>query len=122
MSVYLSEILATYWPEASWSMLDEDYEQLNWNSEDIAKPTLEEVNQKIVEHASIKAFSILRRERDRLLSESDWTQMPDVPEATRTAWQTYRQALRDLPSTATPVMDNTTELCISGVTWPTKPE
>jgi len=122
MSVYLSEILATYWPEASWSMLDEDYGQLNWNSDDIPKPTLEEVNQKITEHSSIKAFSILRRERDRLLTESDWTQMPDVPEATRTAWQTYRQALRDLPSTATPVMDNKTELCISGVTWPTKPE
>ena len=122
MSVYLSEILATYWPEASWSMLDEDYGQLNWNSDDIPKPTLEEVNQKIAEYDSIKAFSILRRERDRLLSESDWTQMPDVPEATRTAWQTYRQALRDLPSTATPVMDNKTELCISGVTWPTKPE
>lgn len=122
MSVYLSEILATYWPEASWSMLDEDYEQLNWNSEDIPKPSLEEVNQRIAEYDSIKAFSILRRERDRLLSESDWTQMPDVPEATRTAWQTYRQALRDLPSTATPVMDNTTELCIGGVTWPTKPE
>ena len=80
MSVYLSEILATYWPEASWSMLDEDYGQLNWNSDDIPKPTLEEVNQKITEHSSIKAFSILRRERDRLLTESDWTQMPDVPE------------------------------------------
>jgi|YNPBryunderm2012_1023409.scaffolds.fasta_scaffold62590_1 hypothetical protein len=41
----------------------------------------------------------LREERNRLLAESDWTQMPDAPldERTRQAWREYRQALRDLP-------------------------
>jgi hypothetical protein len=38
-----------------------------------------------------------RAERDRLLAASDWTQLPDVPEATRAAWAEYRQALRDVP-------------------------
>lgn len=33
------------------------------------------------------------------LQQSDWTQLPDVPltEEQKTAWATYRQALRDLP-------------------------
>lgn len=42
-----------------------------------------------------------RLHRDRLLAESDWTQLPDAP-VDRTAWATYRQALRDFPATWTP--------------------
>lgn len=39
----------------------------------------------------------VRAQRDRLLSDSDWTQVLDAP-VDRTAWATYRQALRDLPN------------------------
>jgi hypothetical protein len=39
----------------------------------------------------------VRSQRDRLLSDSDWTQVLDAP-VDRTAWAAYRQALRDLPS------------------------
>ena len=38
-----------------------------------------------------------RLQRDQLLAASDWTQLPDVPLATKEAWAAYRQALRDLP-------------------------
>jgi len=38
-----------------------------------------------------------RAQRDALLAASDWTQLPDVPEDTRSAWAVYRQALRDVP-------------------------
>lgn len=34
--------------------------------------------------------------RNRLLAASDWTQLPDVPLATKEVWATYRQALRDI--------------------------
>lgn len=54
----------------------------------------------------------LRRERDNLLKETDWTQFPDIPEATRNAWQPYRQALRDITNTYSSLND---------VVWPTKP-
>ena len=37
-----------------------------------------------------------RAERDRRLTESDWTQLPDIPDATKLKWQAYRQALRDV--------------------------
>lgn len=39
----------------------------------------------------------LRNHRNRLLSESDWTQLDDAP-VDRDAWKIYRQALRDLPA------------------------
>ena len=40
----------------------------------------------------------MRNHRDRLLKESDWTQLPDAP-VDQQAWATYRQALRDFPAT-----------------------
>ena len=38
-----------------------------------------------------------RLHRDRLLVDSDWTQLPDAP-VDKAAWAIYRQALRDLPN------------------------
>ena len=59
----------------------------------------------------------LRRLRDELLLVCDWWGSSDH---TMTAEQTaYRQALRDLPNTASPTLDSNGEL--TGVTWPTKP-
>lgn len=42
----------------------------------------------------------MRLHRDRLLKESDWTQLPDAP-VDQQAWATYRQTLRDFPATWT---------------------
>jgi len=44
-----------------------------------------------------EAEAMARVQRDQLLAASDWTQLPDVPLATKDAWAAYRQALRDLP-------------------------
>ncbi|WP_272701541.1 tail fiber assembly protein [Desulfovibrio sp. Fe33] len=43
-----------------------------------------------------------RAERDRLLAESDWTQLADAPLADeeKAAWATKRQAWRDVPQQA----------------------
>ena len=56
--------------------------------------------------------SQIRQERNTLLSECDWTQVSDAP-VNQVAWQTYRQALRDVTSQ---------EGFPYSVTWPTKPE
>jgi len=53
-----------------------------------------------------------RTQRDALLSQSDWTQVPDAP-VDQAAWAEYRQALRDVPQQA----GFPTE-----ITWPVKPE
>lgn len=40
----------------------------------------------------------IRDERDRLLRESDWTQVRDIPDSIDTwSWQLYRHHLRTLP-------------------------
>ena len=54
----------------------------------------------------------IRAERDALLVQTDWTQLPDVPESTREAWADYRQALRDIPQQ---------EGFPRTVNWPEKP-
>ncbi len=63
----------------------------------------------------------LRAKRDSLLVESDWTQVGDSPftDEKKAEWVTYRQALRDLPSTASPTIDINERL--TNVTFPTKP-
>ena len=64
------------------------------------------------------AISLIKKEevkldRNLLLQQSDWTQLPDVPLETKQAWATYRQALRDI---------TTQEGYPFNVIWPTKPE
>lgn len=56
---------------------------------------------------------IVKKQRDELLYQSDWTQLPDVPINTKTQWATYRQELRDITSQSGYPFD---------VIWPTKPE
>ena len=53
----------------------------------------------------------VRRSRTEMLRDSDWTQIADST-ADKTAWATYRQALRDVPAqTGFPWT----------ITWPTQP-
>lgn len=56
----------------------------------------------------------LRKERDFMLSQSDWTQGNDSPlsDSDKTAWATYRQELRDITNTYSD---------LETVVWPTKP-
>lgn len=53
-----------------------------------------------------------RDKRNRLLTETDWTQLPDVSDEIRLKYLAYRQALRDLPE-----QDG-----FPDITFPTKPE
>jgi hypothetical protein len=39
----------------------------------------------------------IKIKRNSLLTQTDWTQLPDVPEATRQTWENYRQELRNIP-------------------------
>ena len=59
----------------------------------------------------------LRLKRDVLLSESDWTQVSDSPlsDSKKAEWATYRQQLRDLPST------QSSATSIDDVVFPTEP-
>jgi len=64
--------------------------------------------------AQAKASRMLR---DARLAECDWTQAADSPLAAskKTAWATYRAALRNLPTADENWPDSDT------ITWPTEP-
>ena len=81
-------------PGAEFSLINEDYDQIQWFSSGITKPTKAQVDAKIAELQAVEPMRLLRKERDRLIAETDWWVLPD-----RTATEAqlaYRQALRDL--------------------------
>ena len=53
-----------------------------------------------IQAAKDSAMSQIRYQRNQLLKDCDWTQIADST-ADKTAWATYRQALRDLPANIT---------------------
>jgi hypothetical protein len=55
----------------------------------------------------------VRADRNQKLGQTDWTQGKDIADNISTAWATYRQALRDVPSQAGFPWT---------VQWPTQPE
>jgi hypothetical protein len=66
---------------------------------------------------NISIWNSIRPIRNTMLSESDWTQFPDSPlsDSKKTEWSTYRQQLRDLPST------QSSATTIDDVVFPTEP-
>ena len=65
----------------------------------------------ILEYREKDTWEQMRKHRNKLLIQCDWTQGVDVPDAIKTPYQTYRQALRDITKAAT----------TAEVVWPTKP-
>ena len=81
--------------------------------------TWKAVSDKKTELVNAEPMRLLRVERNRLLTETDWMANSDVTLADN--WKTYRQSLRDLPASASPKLLSDGSLDMSSVTWPTKP-
>ena len=79
--------------------------------------TWSQVEAKKLELEAAEPMRLLRVERDRLIALTDWRFRSDLTPSQ--AWIDYCQALRDLPATATPALDENGNL--TGVTWPTPP-
>ena len=79
---------------------------------DEEQATFNEKNQAYENSRPARRIAELRRQRDALLAETDWTQARDVTLSNDSAWQTYRQQLRDLPASQSDPDD---------VVFPTKP-
>ena len=104
-------------PGSQWSLTGNQYSGITWVSG--TKPTEAEVGAKIIELDTAEPMRLLRIERDKILAACDWRASSDL--TISNAWKTYRQALRDLPASATPKLDSRFELDLTSVTWPTEP-
>ena len=104
-------------PGSQWSVTGDQYSGITWVSG--TKPTEAEVGAKIIELDTAEPMRLLRIERDKRLAACDWRASSDL--TISNAWKTYRQALRDLPASATPKLNSGYDLDLTSVTWPTEP-
>ena len=106
-------------PGAQWTLRGTDYSGLEWLDSSQTKPTETEINSKISSLDNAEAMKLLRIERNTRIAKTDWRASSDV--TLSDAWKTYRQALRDLPASATPKLGSDYELDLTSVNWPTEP-
>ena len=106
-------------PGANWILRGDDYSGLEWLDSSQTKPTETEIYSKISELDNAEAMRLLRIERDIRIAKTDWRASSDL--TLSDAWKTYRQALRDLPASATPKLNSNYDLDLTSVTWPTEP-
>ena len=119
MKYYIPDALQVLKPGAEWVVRGTEYSGLEWLDSSQTKPTETEVNSKISELDNAEPMRLLRIERATRIAKTDWRASSDLTLAD--AWKTYRQALRDLPASATPKLDSFYELDLTSVTWPTEP-
>ena len=115
----IAKALLQLTPTALWDLKGDTYADIVWKSSGITKPTETEVNNKITEINNAEPMRLLRVERDFRLTKTDWRASSDL--TLSSAWNTYRQSLRDLPASASPSLDSNGDLDLTSVTWPTEP-
>ena len=122
MKISIGKAIKAINPNSQWMIENEDINNITWLSSDIPQPSAEEIQAKIQELEAAEPMRLLRIERNRRLADVDWitlkaySQKQDVAED----WVNYMQALRDLPATAEPTLDDIGNL--TNITWPEVPE
>ena len=91
------------------SDLDGTHYHLKWDNSKVVKD-----DDALAAFQLAEKWKRVRLRRDRMLNDSDWvvTKATETGVTVSSAWKTYRQKLRDVPSQSDP----------DDITWPTKPE
>ena len=121
MKLDLADAIDALRPNSGYTLRGNVYSGLEWDSDNTqTKPTEEELNAKMIAlRTTEKPMELLRKERDRLLKETDWRASSDL--IILEAWKSYRQSLRDLPAVSTPKLDSNDNLDLTSVEWPSEP-
>ena len=119
MKYDIVDALQSLKPGAAWVLRGTEYSGLEWMDSG-QQPTEQEVKAKLIELDLAEPMRLLRIERDKKIALTDWRVLPD--QTPTDDWINYRQALRDLPASASPKLDSNYELDFSSFTWPTEPE
>ena len=119
MKYELSHALSALKPGAQWVCRGEVFSGIEWLDDNQSAPTESEIDAEVTRLNNAEPMRLLRVERDNRLAKTDWRASSDL--TLSNAWKTYRQALRDLPASATPKLNSYYELDLTSVTWPTEP-
>ena len=123
MKYTIADALTILRPDSSWNLDGSEYSGGEWLDSGVTIPTESELNTKVAELDAAEPMRLLREERNQLLSKTDWmvTRSIETGVAMSNDWKTYRQALRDLPASSSPSLDEYYDLDLTSVTWPTEP-
>ena len=121
-----SDVLRTQYPSAKYILRtdgnDQDsYDSLEW-LDSTTKPTKAQLDSYLSSVES-EEMVVFRQMRNQKLLESDWTRIDDcgISTSKKAEWATYRQELRDITKTVTPVFLTRGIIDESKFSWPTKP-
>ena len=136
----IKDVISLVKPDCNWSMTDNNYDTLVWEiANSKSKPTHNELLEKVNELNNIKPLEVLREKRNELLDQTDKYMVSDFAyevSTTKEDWISYRQELRDLPTTASPqiniverietnnetlISQTVTVIELENITWPTPP-
>tara|TARA_B110000483_G_C17853740_1_gene411440 strand:- start:175 stop:534 length:360 start_codon:yes stop_codon:yes gene_type:complete len=116
----LTQVLEQMFPGVPYTSDGTTWESVVF--ENLAKPDDEAYEYTLYKLTNVEAIKQFREERNALLDKSDKYVTPDYPhrlELDIQNWTDYRRALRDLPTTARPTLDEDGNL--TGVEWPVAP-
>ena len=119
MKYRIQDALLLLKPGSEFSITNNDYSKLRWLDSGTTVPTITEVNNKIAELDAAEPMRLLREERDKRIAKTDWRASSDLEISN--AWKIYRQALRDLPASASPKLDSNYNLDLTSISWPIEP-
>ena len=121
-----SDVLRTQYPSAKYILRtdgnDQDsYDSLEW-LDSTTKPTKAQLDS-YLSTVETEEMVVFRQMRNQKLLESDWTRIDDcgISTSKKAEWATYRQELRDITKTVTPVFITRGIIDESKFSWPTKP-
>lgn len=99
------------WVE-KWALRPLFSDQMSEDGTAVVK-TREEQEQEFLAKRDADQWVIIRSDRNRRLTATDWTQVDDAPMSNiqKAAWASYRQALRDITTQSDPF----------ATTWPEEP-
>tara|TARA_R110001592_G_C12994440_1_gene735332 strand:- start:84 stop:455 length:372 start_codon:yes stop_codon:yes gene_type:complete len=118
----LAQVVEELLPGVSYTSSDDTWENVIFDDNNVLKPSLQEYEYTLYKLTNVEAIQKMREERNVLLDQSDKYMLDDFPqndEGKKQLWMDYRRAIRDLPMTARPTLDEDGKL--KNVEWPTVP-
>ena len=121
-----SDVLKQHYSSSKWILRTDGNDQTSYDSlewlDSSTKPTKTKLDS-YLSSVETEEMLVFRQMRNQKLLESDWTRIDDcgISTSKKAEWATYRQELRDITKTVTPVFLTRGIIDESKFSWPTKP-